>query len=88
MGTPYPTFALPLEVQRRFPMLADTIEPAQAANRRILRSVMTTAGFVWYPGEWWHYCWGDRMWAVYSRRSSCPYGPVELDPDGRSVFAS
>ncbi|MCC6520971.1 hypothetical protein IT403_03270 [Candidatus Nomurabacteria bacterium] len=41
---------------------------------------MTSVGFVYYPGEWWHYCYGDRMWAVYSRRKECVYGPVQNFP--------
>ena len=34
------------------------------ANRRLLFWVMTEAGFVNYPDEWWHYSWGDQMWAA------------------------
>lgn len=39
---------------------------------------MKKEDFVWYPGEWWHYCFGDRMWAVYSNQIECFYGPIEL----------
>ena len=35
-------------------------------NRKILIDIMENAGFVNYPGEWWHWCYGDRMWAYYS----------------------
>jgi D-alanyl-D-alanine dipeptidase len=38
---------------------------------------MEAEDFVWYPGEWWHYCYGDRMWAVYSGRTECMYGSLE-----------
>lgn len=57
-------------------MLSDEITNIQKQNRRILREAMEQAGFVWYPGEWWHYCYGDRMWAVYTRQERCFYGPV------------
>ncbi|MEI8224115.1 MAG: M15 family metallopeptidase [bacterium] len=58
------------------PMFSRNITTAQEQNRTILRKAMESAGFVWYPGEWWHYCFGDRMWAVYTGRTTCIYGPV------------
>lgn len=84
MGSLYPseiTGSLSDE-QKKFPMFPNTlfkrrIIKLQTVNRKILRDAMTSAGFVWYPGEWWHYCYGDRMWAVYSKRKECFYGPIE-----------
>ena len=39
-------------------------EATQAHHRRsLLAEVMTTAGFQRHPGEWWHFCLGDQMWA-------------------------
>lgn len=32
-------------------------------NRRLLYNVMSSAGFVNYEAEWWHYSFGDRLWA-------------------------
>jgi zinc D-Ala-D-Ala dipeptidase len=32
-------------------------------NRELLRQVMTAAGFERHPGEWWHFSWGDQLWA-------------------------
>ncbi len=32
-------------------------------NRQLLRMVMTRAGFRQHPHEWWHFSWGDQMWA-------------------------
>ena len=46
----------------------------QLKNRKTLYDVMTGQGFVNYPLEWWHYCYGDRMWAAYSGKQDCPYG--------------
>ncbi|WP_436757165.1 M15 family metallopeptidase [Streptosporangium sp. V21-05] len=38
--------------------------PSEARrNRDILGIVMTSAGFVNYPTEWWHWSYGDRYWA-------------------------
>ncbi|HEY9629778.1 MAG TPA: M15 family metallopeptidase [Coleofasciculaceae cyanobacterium] len=32
-------------------------------HRQILKSAMTSAGFRQHPGEWWHFSWGDQLWA-------------------------
>jgi D-alanyl-D-alanine dipeptidase len=76
MGTPYPNEALGSEWYKKFPMLSLEITEEQRKHREILRTAMETEDFVWYPGEWWHYCWGDRMWAVYSNQTKCFYGPA------------
>lgn len=57
-------------------MFSEEISNIQKQNRKILRESMEKVGFVWYPGEWWHYCYGDRMWAVYTDKEECFYGPV------------
>lgn len=57
-------------------MFSSHINEGQIKNRSILRDAMVKAGFVYYPGEWWHYCYGDRMWAVYSGKKESFYGPV------------
>ena len=38
---------------------------------------MTTAGFTNYPAEWWHYSYGDRMWAAYSHNKISFYNLVD-----------
>ncbi len=35
-------------------------------NRRLLYGCMIEAGFTNLPSEWWHYDYGDRMWAHYN----------------------
>lgn len=42
-------------------------------RRKVLLSAMRKAGFVNYPNEWWHYSYGDRMWAAYLKKKVCPY---------------
>jgi len=44
------------------------------ANRRVLYWTMTEEGFVNYPNEWWHFCWGDQMWAKISGVPAAHYG--------------
>lgn len=52
--------------------------PADVLTRRLLlQGAMVRAGFVNYPAEWWHYAFGDQLWAAYSRRRVACYGAVE-----------
>lgn len=76
MGTLHPSEEESAEAIKRFPMFSSEITEDQKINRKILRDAMVAQGFVWYPGEWWHYCWGDRMWAVYTKQKECFYGPI------------
>jgi len=48
----------------------------QRRNRQILLDAMLEAGFINYPGEWWHFCYGDKMWAAYARKPYAIYGEV------------
>ncbi len=60
----------------------DLITEEQRSNRKLLYNAMTKAGFVNYPLEWWHYSYGDRMWAAYSSREDCFYGPLNEQAKG------
>lgn len=51
----------------------------QRRHREILKMCMEKAGFKNYPHEWWHYCYGDRMWGAYSFKKQCMYGMVNDD---------
>lgn len=54
--------------------------PAKAAaHRAILVDAMHSAGFVNYPTEWWHFSYGDRYWALLTKRPAALYGPAEFD---------
>lgn len=50
-------------------------------NRSILHQAMRGAGFANYPAEWWHFAFGDRLWAAYRGKRRAVYGPVE-SPEG------
>jgi D-alanyl-D-alanine dipeptidase len=52
------------------------ISNEQKENRKILLEAMMKAGFINYPLEWWHFSYGDRMWAAYSEKTECFYGPI------------
>ena len=52
------------------------LSPEAAANRRILFRAMTCAGFVNYPAEYWHYSFGDRLYAAYRGDKYAFYGEL------------
>lgn len=55
---------------------APDISPEAKRHREILFGVMSSAGFVNYPYEWWHWSYGDRYWAHLSNKTAAIYGPV------------
>jgi len=54
---------------------SDTISYESKANRQILIYAMTRAGFLNFPGEWWHWSCGDREWA-YANKQKPFYGSI------------
>jgi D-alanyl-D-alanine dipeptidase len=62
--------------ERSCPFSAPGLRPAARARRRTLAAAMTSAGFVNYPTEWWHWSFGDRYWAAMSAAPAAIYGPV------------
>jgi zinc D-Ala-D-Ala dipeptidase len=44
------------------------------ANRRLLHWLMTEEGFAGHPEEWWHFSWGDQMWAALTGAQAAHYG--------------
>lgn len=47
-------------------------------NRGILNQVMTQAGFVNYPTEYWHWSFGDRYWAWVSKKPYAIYDVAQF----------
>lgn len=56
-----------------------------AERRRHLLAAMQHAGFTNLPSEWWHYDYGNWLWAWYSKKSSALYGPVERPSDQKEA---
>jgi D-alanyl-D-alanine dipeptidase len=48
-------------------------------NRRILYNVMIEAGFTNLPSEWWHFDFGDQLWAWYTKSANAIYGATHTD---------
>ncbi|MFI7364060.1 M15 family metallopeptidase [Streptomyces sp. NPDC050149] len=57
---------------------ADSISARARTNREVLVHVLSEAGLVNYPTEFWHWSYGDRYWALETDRQAAPYGPIEL----------
>lgn len=47
---------------------SETINSTSKSNRNILIDVMSKAGFLNFPAEWWHWSYGDREWAYANNR--------------------
>lgn len=50
------------------------------ANRRLLYWVMVDAGFASNPSEWWHFSFGDQMWAKLTAQTEALYAGTEAAP--------
>lgn len=56
--------------------------PEAKHNRRLLYQTMTSVGFSNLPSEWWHYDFGDQLWAYYHNKETAIYGatqPITLE---------
>ncbi len=47
------------------------------ANRRLLYWLMVDAGFASNPSEWWHFSFGDQMWAKLRNEPEALYAGAE-----------
>ena len=43
-------------------------------RRLLLANVMKQAGFIQHPNEWWHFSFGDQMWAWATNADQAIYG--------------
>jgi len=50
------------------------------ANRRLLYWLMADAGFSNFRNEWWHFSWGDQMWAQATGAPHAHYGLARPPP--------
>jgi zinc D-Ala-D-Ala dipeptidase len=55
---------------------ATNITREARTNRALLADVLTAAGLVNYPTEWWHWSYGDRYWAFLENHPTALYGPA------------
>lgn len=55
----------------------DKITKEQKANRDMLYKAMLGAGFAPFATEWWHFSYGDNVWADFYNKPGAIYGLVE-----------
>ena len=49
------------------------------ANRRLLHWLMAEENFAAHPDEWWHFSWGDQMWAALTGAGHAHYGAAAVE---------
>lgn len=55
------------------------------ANRVLLLTAATKAGFVHYANLWWYFAVGEKMHAYVKDKESCEYGPVNYNLTTNSI---
>lgn len=58
------------------PTYSRKITKVHKKKRRILCKLMESENFVNYPGEWWHFSYGDKMWAAYGNKKKAIYETI------------
>ena len=46
------------------------------SRRNLLREIMNKFGFAQHPNEWWHFSYGDQLWAWKNNKSNALYGRI------------
>ena len=46
------------------------------SRRNLLREIMTKFGFAQHPNEWWHFSYGDQLWAWKKKKANALYGKI------------
>lgn len=62
MGSPIDEIS-PRSYPNYFEKSSNINEQQYHQNRLILAEVMVSVGFQQHPNEWWHFSWGDQLWA-------------------------
>lgn len=83
------TKAVPASYTAYFERLAepDTRQRRVRDHRRLLYHAMLDAGFSNLPSEWWHYDFGDQLWAWHTGATQALFGSA-VAGDGRSGASS
>ena len=45
-------------------------------RRNLIREIMTKFGFAQHPNEWWHFSYGDQLWAWKNKKANALYGKI------------
>ncbi len=72
MGCPVSEFGPLTETDSEF------ISETAKKNRKILKEALAHVGIINYPSEWWHYSFGDRLWARLTGSKLAIFGKLDL----------
>ena len=45
-------------------------------RRNLLKEIMIKFEFVQHPNEWWHFSYGDQLWAWKNKKPNALYGRI------------
>ncbi len=78
----------PIEMGSDIDQMDDSSKPAFYENvygeeaiiwngrRNLLKEIMTKYGFAQHPNEWWHFSFGDQLWAWQNKKTNALYGKI------------
>ena len=46
------------------------------SRRKLLKKTMVKFGFAQHPNEWWHFSYGDQLWAWKNKKAKAIYGKI------------
>jgi D-alanyl-D-alanine dipeptidase len=61
------------------PTYVEGLSEEARRNRDLLIRVLTDSGLTNFPGEWWHWSWGEPGWALRTGLDTALYGAVPED---------
>ncbi len=53
------------------------VSPERRNNRDLLVAAMRRVGMINYPDEWWHFSYGDRLWAEVTDQDEAFFAPID-----------
>ena len=83
LGPDEPRYA---QVAREMFLRSDLVTPTLGGHTwfekpALLYWLMMDAGFANHPNEWWHYSFGDQMWAIHNELPAAIFGLAEPAPE-------
>ena len=63
----------------------NSIQSVFHKRRRLLLSSMKYSGFEQHPNEWWHFSFGDQMWAWKTNSSIALYGATSVVSSSKTL---
>ena len=75
MGSPIDECS-PRSYPHHFAGALNPVEVAAHRNRQLLARLLKDQGFSQHPNEWWHFSWGDQLWAWQGQQANAYFGAI------------